>query len=97
MFGDTDTRGRTRQRHERLRSCDRRIESHILGMHQRVKVMTDTDVIQVLGQPDEIVSTGMTAKEWTCATCLKIIHSEKPIPMPAPCPRCGGIVFEKVR
>ena len=47
--------------------------------------------------PDEILSTGMTAKEWTCATCLEIIHSEKPIPVPAPCPRCGGIVFEKVR
>ena len=47
--------------------------------------------------PDEILSTGMTAKEWTCATCLEIIHSEKPIPVPTPRLRRGGIVFEKVR
>ena len=47
--------------------------------------------------PDEILSTDITAKEWTCATCLEIIHSEKPIPVPTPRPRCGGIVFEKVR
>ena len=39
-----------------------------LGMRKPVKVMTDPDVIQVLGQPDEIVSIGMMAEEWTCST-----------------------------
>ena len=31
------------------------------------------------------------------STCRQIVHSAEPIPVPAPCSRCGGITFKTVR
>ena len=60
--------------------------------------MTAADVVAELGPPDKITrGLGMTALEWKCSTCVERIESAAPIRIPAPCPRCGGIAFEKIR
>lgn len=60
--------------------------------------MTAADVVAELGPPDKITrGLGMTALEWKCSTCVERIVSQHAVRIPAPCPRCGGIAFEKVR
>jgi hypothetical protein len=70
-------------------------------MRKPTKLMTEADLVEALGEPDEIVPadspTRIMAIEWVCSTCFEAIYSEHPIPPPAPCPRCGGITFERVR
>jgi len=44
--------------------------------------MNERDVIEHVGQ---------------CSTCREIVTSPEPIPVPAPCKRCGGIAFETDR
>ena len=61
--------------------------------------MDEKDVVERLGPPDEIVprKDGMRHHAWRCATCGEIIIGIEPVPMPAPCPRCGEIVFTVFR
>ena len=67
-------------------------------MSKRIEDMTDAEVLEILGPPDEITDgPGMLATEWKCWGCVEVVRSDNPIPVPAPCPRCGGIAFEKVR
>lgn len=65
---------------------------------KNVEDMTEADVVAALGPPDKVTwRTGMTAIEWKCFRCLERIVSAQPVRVPAPCPRCGGIGFMKVR
>jgi hypothetical protein len=50
-----------------------------------------------LGEPDEVVgkSERMTSRIWVCSSCSETFVSDKPVPVPAPCKRCGGIAFKK--
>jgi rubrerythrin len=61
--------------------------------------MDEMDIIKRLGPPAEIVSPEhrMRSRAWVCSTCRETVTSATPIPVPAPCPRCGGIVFETIR
>jgi hypothetical protein len=58
--------------------------------------MKKKDVVDRLGPPDEIVGREhrMRSRTWVCSTCRETTLSAEPIPIPAPCVRCGGIAFE---
>jgi len=60
-----------------------------------LELITDADVVEMVGEPDEIITEAerMRARRWICSTCAEIIESADPIPVPAPCKRCGGIAF----
>ena len=55
------------------------------------------DVEATFGEPDEIVSKSerITSRRWQCSACAEIVKTDEPIPVPAPCKRCGGIAFKK--
>jgi hypothetical protein len=57
--------------------------------------MEERDVIRRLGQPDEIVRRDerMRSRAWICSTCRERTTYPGPVPIPAPCRRCGDIVF----
>ena len=64
-----------------------------------ILLMDERDVVDRLGPPDEIVGRKdrMRSRAWVCSTCTAVVRSKEPIPIPAPCPVCRGIVFETVR
>jgi len=59
---------------------------------------TERDVIERLGPPDEIVGPEdrMRNRSWLCSTCRTVTTAVEPVPIPAPCTKCGGISFETV-
>jgi len=59
---------------------------------------TERDVIERLGPPDEIVGPEdrMRSRSWLCSTCGTVATATEPVPVPAPCAKCGGISFETV-
>lgn len=61
--------------------------------------MDERDVVKRLGPPTEIISRreGMKAHKWRCADCGEAVAADAPIPVPAPCKRCGGVFFRTVR
>jgi hypothetical protein len=61
--------------------------------------MDEKEVIERLGLPDEIVGPEdrMRSNAWICFTCGETTISPEPIPCPAPCERCRGIMFETWR
>lgn len=58
--------------------------------------MNESDVIAMLGEPDQILprGRGMVSRAWFCSTCCKLHTFAEPVAAPAPC-ECGGIFFEK--
>ena len=60
--------------------------------------MNEKDVVERLGPPDEIVRREgrMRSRSWLCSTCRTVTTTAKPLPIPAPCAKCGGIFFEAV-
>lgn len=58
--------------------------------------MTEQDVIDRLGEPDEIIQAGMGMKSaaWLCSNCKTLHQFDEAVRPPAPC-SCGGICFEK--
>jgi predicted RNA-binding Zn-ribbon protein involved in translation (DUF1610 family) len=63
------------------------------------KAMNEKDVVELLGPPDEIVGRGdrMRSRAWKCSTCITVFEAVEPITAPAPCPKCGEVIFEVVR
>jgi hypothetical protein len=61
--------------------------------------MDEKDALDRLGPPDEIASRDdrMRGRAWACSACRQVVTSPTPIPVPAPCLRCGGVAFETVR
>ena len=61
--------------------------------------MNERELIKRLGLPDEIVGPEdrLQRTAWICFTCGETTTSHKPIPCPAPCRRCRGIMFETWR
>ena len=61
--------------------------------------MQELELIKRLGLPDEIVGPEdrLRSAAWICFTCGETTTSHRPIPCPAPCRRCGGIMFETWR
>jgi hypothetical protein len=61
--------------------------------------MNECELIKRLGLPDEIVGPEdrLWSTAWICFTCGETTANSKPIPCPAPCCRCGGIMFETWR
>ena len=55
--------------------------------------------IQEIGPPDEILTRKdrMRRQGWMCADCYDVVRSAVPIPVPAPCTKCGGIIFRAAR
>ena len=53
-----------------------------------------------LPPPSEILSKDsphrMKSKAWICSTCCEVHRLLEPVTVPAPCPRCGGIAFERL-
>ena len=67
-------------------------------MSKRIEDMTEAEIVEFLGPPDEITDHArMLGTAWKCWTCVEVVISDTPMPVPAPCPRCGGIAFDKVR
>jgi hypothetical protein len=60
--------------------------------------MNERDVIERLGQPNEIVGREgrMRSRSWLCSMCRAVTKTVEPLPCPAPCAKCGGIFFEAV-
>jgi len=63
-----------------------------------LSMKTERDVIDRLGPPDEIVRREgrMCSRSWLCSTCRTVTMTAEALPIPAPCTKCGGIVFETV-
>ena len=61
--------------------------------------MKELELIKRLGLPDEIVGPEdrLRGTAWICFTCGETTTSHRPVPCPAPCWRCGGIMFETWR
>ena len=59
----------------------------------------DTQVPGAETVAKEIVGRGdrMRSPAWKCSTCMTVFEAAAPVPVPAPCIKCGGIVFEAVR
>jgi rubrerythrin len=38
----------------------------------------------------------LLSREWQCSRCKLTVTNNTPIPVPAPCPVCGGIAFEAI-
>jgi hypothetical protein len=36
----------------------------------------------------------INSRAWVCSTCREVVTSLQPVPVPAPCAKCGGIAFE---
>jgi rubrerythrin len=36
------------------------------------------------------------SRKWQCSRCKLMVTNNTPIPVPAPCPVCGGIAFEAI-
>jgi hypothetical protein len=62
---------------------------YILGMNER-------ELIERLGLPDAIVGPEdrIRSSAWICFGCGETTITPEPIACPAPCWRCGGIMFE---
>jgi len=39
----------------------------------------------------------MRARVWECGHCGHRVVADEPITVPAPCPRCGDIVFKVIK
>jgi hypothetical protein len=61
--------------------------------------MKELELIKRLGLPDEIVGPEdrLQSTAWVCFTCGETTTSHRPIPCPAPCGHCGGIMFQTWR
>ncbi len=60
------------------------------------QLMDKQDVINILGEPDRITRNPMMVSgNWFCPNCGKLHVFVVPVPPPAPCKHCGGIIFEK--
>src|SRR5262245_51626525 len=61
--------------------------------------MNERELVRRLGLPDEIVGPEdrLLSTAWICFSCGETTTSHKPIPCPAPCSRCRGIMFETWR
>lgn len=57
--------------------------------------MDEKDLIDWLGEPDEIVAGSPRSRAWFCSTCCKLHTFPEPVECPAPCSECGGIFFER--
>lgn len=59
---------------------------------------TEQDVIDHLGEPDEIIPSGggMTSLAWKCGECNSVSNFDAPVRVPSPCP-CGSIFFVKAK
>jgi rubrerythrin len=44
--------------------------------------------------PDE--RDRLRARVWECGTCGHQVVADEPVPVPAPCPTCRGIVFKVI-
>ena len=58
----------------------------------------ERDLIERLVPPDEIVrpEDRIRSRSWLCSTCGTVVTAAEPVPIPAPCTKCGGISFETV-
>jgi hypothetical protein len=76
----------------RAGGADRSSRLHLEAMK------TERDVVERLGSPDEIVrpEDRMRSRGWLCSTCGTVATAAEPVPIPAPCTKCGGISFETV-
>jgi hypothetical protein len=61
--------------------------------------MDERELIERLGLPNEIVGPGDSVRgdAWICFVCGAVTTSPEPIACPAPCVRCGGIMFQTWR
>ena len=59
---------------------------------------TERDVVERFGRHDEIggPEDRMRSRSWLCSTCGAVATAAAPVPIPAPCMKCGGISFETV-
>jgi hypothetical protein len=57
----------------------------------------DGEQRQFLG-PARIVSLKdrLRSRAWVCSSCKHTMTSDTPIPVQAPCSKCGGLAFEMV-
>ena len=64
--------------------------------HTYILAMDEKEIIELLGQPNKIVSRRerMRSRVWLCSKCGIVTTSPEPIHCPALCARCGGIFFE---
>jgi hypothetical protein len=70
-----------------------------MAMVRRPRYIYDVDeqsLIKRLGMPDIFVGPDDVVRShaWICFTCGETTTSAEPIPCPAPCEHCGGIMFE---
>ena len=58
--------------------------------------MNEHELIKRLGLPDEIAGPEdrLQSTAWICFTCGETTTTRKAILCPAPCRRCGGIMFQ---
>jgi hypothetical protein len=61
--------------------------------------MERDDVIDRLGKPREVTRRGHSMRwhAWRCDACHDVTRSAEPIEPPAPCARCGNIIFIAVK
>jgi hypothetical protein len=69
------------------------------GRAADIRDMNERELIERLGLPDEIVGPEdrLWSTAWICFTCGETTTADKPMPCPAPCGRCGGIMFQTWR
>jgi rubrerythrin len=60
--------------------------------------MTQGDVEEILGPGTRADPADPTwlSRQWLCSSCGNTVETDEPSPLPAKCPRCGCIGFEKV-
>jgi rubrerythrin len=68
----------------------------VVSGQRYIWAMDEKQIRQRRGPPDKIVDHRghLRSREWMCSTCKHVITSAEPVPVPAPCPKCGGIAFE---
>lgn len=62
--------------------------------------MNEADIIELLGEPDEVLTRGsprrMVSVAWKCAGCGCDYFFDAPVAIPGPC-TCGSIGFLKIK
>jgi hypothetical protein len=58
--------------------------------------MDEHQVIDLLGEPDEINNERILSLSWRCWLCDTVYEFAEPVKAPAPCERCGCIGFETI-